>query len=187
MSSFICFPNANGSGPHTPWRYRVTQRARTLFFCIVSLLMVAAAADAQDRDHEDNGGFTGEIKPVLYVSDVEAQAAFYRDVLGFEFLGFANADGRPYYAEMAAGGRKFGLHMPMSKEQESKVGQQRLYFRVTDLSFHYSRVSERGGNPAEIKHTDWMDMFIVRDSDGNEIVFAFTDPAQHSIDPWQAP
>jgi predicted enzyme related to lactoylglutathione lyase len=186
MSSFNGPTNANSSNRNVPRSRRVTRRMRRVFLCTASLLLFAAVGDAQDNDRE-SGGFTGDIKPVLYVSDVEAQATFYRDVLGFEFLGFANADGRPYYAEMAAGGRKFGLHMPMSKEQESKVGQQRLYFRVTDLSFHYSRVSTRGGNPGEIKHTDWMDMFIVRDSDGNEIVFAFTDPAQHSIDPWHAP
>jgi hypothetical protein len=29
-----------------------------------------------------------------------------------------------------------------------------------------------------------MDMFISRDLDGHEIVFALTDPSKHPIDPW---
>jgi predicted enzyme related to lactoylglutathione lyase len=131
-----------------------------------------------------HGVFTGDIKPVLYVTDVEASAPFFRDVLGFEFLGYANRDGEPYYAEMAAGGRKFGLHEPMSEAQRSKVGEQRLYFRVQDVAAHRSRIAAWDAEPGEVKKTDWMDMFIVRDADGHEIVFAATDPETHSIDPW---
>jgi hypothetical protein len=85
---------------------------------------------------------------------------------------------------MAAAGVKFGLHEPTSAGQETKVGQQRLYFRVKDLRLHRSRVLAWGGDPGELKTTDWMDMFLVRDPDGNEIVFAVTDPERHSINPW---
>jgi len=130
--------------------------------------------------------FTGEIKPVLYVRDVEKSAPFYRDVLGFDFQGFANLDGKPYYAEMVAAGVKFGLHEPTSPGQQTKVGQQRLYFRVKDLTAHRSRVQAWGGEPGEIKATAWMDMFIVTDPDGNEIVFAVTDPGRHASNPWHA-
>ncbi|MGD2069407.1 MAG: VOC family protein [Gemmatimonadota bacterium] len=128
--------------------------------------------------------FTGEIKPVLYVADVEVSAPFYRDVLGFEFLGYSEADGSPYYAEMAAGSQKFGLHDPMNEEQESWVGHQRLYFRVTDVRAHRAAVLARGASPGELVETDWMDMVIVRDPDGHQIVFATTDPSRHSVDPW---
>lgn len=143
-----------------------------------------AAAETAGVPKEAHGIFTGEIKSVLYVSDVEIGAPFYRDVLGFEFQDFAEQEGRPYYAEMVAGRIKFGLHEPMSSGQESKVGQQRLYFRVEDLAAHHSWVLSRGGEAGEIKKTEWMDMFLVRDPDGNEIVFAVTDPARHSINPW---
>jgi len=121
---------------------------------------------------------------VLYVQDVEFSASFFRDVLGFEFLGYANLEGVPYYAEMAAGSMKFGLHLPMNAEQEEWIGHQRIYFRVRDVAGHRVRVLSRGGSPGEITETDWMDMFIVRDQDGHEIVFAATDSTKHSIDPW---
>jgi predicted enzyme related to lactoylglutathione lyase len=151
---------------------------------ILAPVAFPAAARGQEAARAAHGGFTGEVKPVLYVTDVEASATFFRDVLGFEFLGFSNADGQPYYAEMRAGTLKFGLHEPMSPDQETRIGQQRIYFRVRDLGAHRSRVAAWGGNPGTITKTDWMDMFIVRDPDGHEIVFAFTDPARHTIDPW---
>jgi len=147
-------------------------------------LISASPPKTQDDPRNEHGTFTGEIKPVLYVTDVEKSAPFYRDTLGFAFEGYANLDDRPYYAEMAAGGTKFGLHEPTSTGQETKIGQQRLYFRVKDLSAHRSRVLAWGGDPGEIKKTGWMDMFIVRDPDGNEIVFAVTDPGRHSSNPW---
>ena len=86
--------------------------------------------------------------------------------------------------EMMAAGMKFGLHEAVSSGQETKIGQQRLYFRVKDLSTHRSRVLAWGGEPGKIVKTDWMDMFMVRDPDGNEIIFAVTDPGHHPIDPW---
>ena len=137
-----------------------------------------------DGGRNSHGLFTGELKSVLYVADVEKSAGFFENVLGFEFDGFAERDDRPYYAEMIAGGTKFGLHEPASTGQELRIGQQRLYFRVRDLSAHRTRVAARGAEPAAIKRTDWMDMFVVRDPDGHEIVFAFTDAEKHSIDPW---
>lgn len=93
-------------------------------------------------------------------------------------------EGRRYYAEMLAGGLKFGLHEPTSPSHESRVGEQRIYFRVHDVHAHRERVAAWQGEPGEIIETDWMDMFIVRDPDGHEIVFASTDPAKHSINPW---
>ena len=157
-------------------------------YCVLFLLFVFLLIGANGAENGDlrnaHGIFTGEIKPVVYVSDVEASALFYRDVLGFEFQGYSTVGDNRYYSEMLVAGVKFGLHEPMSIDQEPKVGQQRLYFRVTDLEAHRSRVLARGENAGEIKTTDWMDLFIVRDPDGNEIVFAETDPAHHPINPW---
>jgi len=146
-----------------------------------------AGAQSVERSNarDAHGGFTGEVKPLFYVTDVEESAPFFRDVLGFGFKGFTTlSDGKPYYAEMTAGSLRFGLHESITPEQESRVGKQRLYLRVKDLAAHWTRVAAWGGEPSEIKDTDWMDMFVVRDPDGNEIVFASTDPAKHSIDPW---
>ena len=156
------------------------------------MLVLAGSVPPGASHEQDNGGrnahgvFTGDVKPVLYVADVEQSARFFKDVLGFGFDGFANrADGQPYYAEMTAGTLKFGLHEPTAPGQESRVGQQRLYFRVLDLVAHRTRVSAWGRQPGEIKETGWMDNFTVRDPDGHEIVFALTDPAKHAIDPCQ--
>lgn len=147
-------------------------------------LALVASADTPGDAKQALGVFTGEIKPVLYVSDVTKSAPFYRDVLGFGFEGFAGQDRDPYYAEMTAAGVKFGLHEPTSTGQEAMVGMQRLYFRVMDLGVQRSRVVAWGQEAGEVKKTDWMDMFIVRDPDGNEIVFAETDPERHATDPW---
>lgn len=148
------------------------------------LIPLMGAADSEPDPEDAHGVFTGEMKSVFYVVDVEVAAPFYRDVLGFEFQGFAERDGNPYYAEMVADRVKFALHEPMSQRQEAKVGQQRLYFRVKDLEAHRTGVVARGGEAGDIKVTEWMDMFLVRDPDGNEIIFAFTDLERHSINPW---
>lgn len=167
------------------WRLRQgVLAASTLVVANTFCLFAYTQAQTQDDPRNFHGTFTGEIKAVLYVSDVEQSVPFYRDVLGFDFAGFANSHGEPYYGEMVAKDVKFGLHEPMSDDQEPKVGKQRLYFRVLDLESHRARVLARDGNPGEIRRTDWMDMFLVRDPDGNEIVFAVTDSTRHSINPW---
>lgn len=159
-------------------------------YLTVGALTVASGAvlvgvfGAVPSPREEAPAFTGEVKPVLYVSDVEESAPFFRDVLGFEFLGYADRDGEPYYAEMGAGPLKFGLHDPLNDEHRSWVGHQRIYFRVDDVGAHRAIVADRGGSPGELIETDWMDMFIVRDLDGHQIVFAATDPGKHSVDPW---
>lgn len=139
----------------------------------------------QEPGAQADATFTGEIKPVLYVSDVQASAEYFEEVFGFGFDGFANRDdGTPYYAEMLAGDRKFGLHEPTVDGQETRVGQARLYFRVEDAGAHRQRVVAAGGEPGGMIETAWMDFFIARDPDGHEIVFAVTDPDRHTIDPW---
>lgn len=159
-------------------------RARPSLLLLSLAQLLPGALGAQGDVKDAHGVFTGDIKAVVYVADVERSAPFYRDVLGFSFEGFADLDEEPYYAEMAAGGTKFGLHEPTSAGQEPKVGRQRLYFRVRDLAVHRSRVAARGGDPGEVITTGWMDFFVVTDPDGNEIVFAVTAPAHHRMDPW---
>jgi predicted enzyme related to lactoylglutathione lyase len=126
----------------------------------------------------------GQVKPVLYVSDVEASAPYFEKTLGFEFLGYTLLEGRPYYADMAAGSLKFGLHNPLTGQQTAWVGHQRLYFRVRDVHAYRALVLANGGLPGDIIETDWMDMVIVQDPDGHELVFAETDSARHSVNPW---
>ncbi|MGH7288162.1 MAG: VOC family protein [Myxococcota bacterium] len=137
-----------------------------------------------DRCNRSGGEFLGQVKPVLYVSDVKASAGFFRDALGFAFLSWADTEETPYYAEMAAGSQKFGLHTPRDTAERARVGQQRLYFRVRDVEAHRERVLACKGRPGPIERTAWMTMFAVTDPDGHEIVFAETDPAVHTVDPW---
>ena len=81
-----------------------------VFAFLLLILACRAADETQDEPIQADGNFTGEIKAVIYVSDVEKSGPFYRDVLGFEFQGFAESGGQPYYAEMSVAGVKFGLH-----------------------------------------------------------------------------
>ena len=142
--------------------------------------MLAGAANGDDP----HGQFTGNIKPIIYVSDVEKSAPFYRDVLGFELDGFAGDEANPYYAEMLAGPTKFGLHEPTMPGDESRIGQQRLYFRVQDIDAHRRYVGTHGIDVTEIFQRNWMDYFLIKDLDGNIVVFAVTDSERHTSEPW---
>lgn len=160
-----------------------------LFACLLFLSPAFCNGEIETDPAAENAGvhparFLGQVKPVLYVADVRTAAAFYRDVLGFQFLGFAGKEDAPYYAEMAAGDQKFGLHEPQNDRDRERVGKQKLYFRVNHVEPHRAWVISKGTDASEIKHTDWMDMFTVRDTDGHDIVFAETDPAVHKTNPW---
>ena len=137
-----------------------------------------------DRCEGSGGEFLGQVKPVLYVNDVKASTGFFRDVLGFAFVSWADNEESPYYAEMAAGDQKFGLHAPRDTAERARVGRQRIYFRVRDVEAHHKRVLACKGRPGPVERTAWMTMFAVTDPDGHEIVFAETDPAIHTVDPW---
>ncbi len=147
---------------------------------VITGFMLSGEANGDQR----HGQFTGNIKPVIYVSDVEKSAPFYRDVLGFVLDGFAGDEADPYYAEMLAGPTKFGIHEPTMSGDELRIGQQRLYFRVQDLNAHRRYVESRGVEVKEIFQRSWMDYFLVKDLDGNVVVFAVTDPERHTSDPW---
>ena len=163
-------------------------RARTLIALAAAAVIAGVSSPrgggAMDRDGGAGGSFLGQVKPVLYVTDVKASTRFFRDVLGFAFLSWADNDDTPYYAEMAAGTQKFGLHAPRDAAEKERVGKQRLYFRVRDAEAHREGVLAHKGRPGPIERTPWMTMFAVSDPDGHEIVFAETDPAVHTVDPW---
>lgn len=148
---------------------------------VITVFVVAGETSADDL----HGEFTGDIKPIIYVSDVEQSAPFYRDVLGFVLDGFAGDEADPYYAEMLAGPTKFGLHEPTMSGDELRIGQQRLYFRVRDLVAHSRHVEAQGIEVKEVFRRSWMDYFVVKDPDGNVIVFAVTESERHTSEPWR--
>jgi catechol 2,3-dioxygenase-like lactoylglutathione lyase family enzyme len=156
--------------------YKVTAMCRL----VITGFILAGLANGD----EPHGQFTGNIKPIIYVSDVEKSAPFYRDVLGFELDGFAGDEANPYYAEMLAGPTKFGLHEPTMPGDESRIGQQRLYFRVQDIAAHRRYVEAHGIGVKEIFQRNWMDYFLIKDLDGNIVVFAVTDSERHTSEPW---
>ena len=146
------------------------------------------------EDRALHGQFTGEVTFPIYVSDVQRSASFYRDVLGFRFLGYYDHDRRryvetwtdsipPIYAGFEAGGLTFGLHKPMNEEQERFIGAGRYYFRVKDLEQHRRRIRAWGGRPSEISSSTLLTRFFVADPDGLRIYFAVT-AENAAIDPW---
>ena len=155
-------------------------RISAFFGLVISGFMLAGEANGEDP----HGHFTGNVKPIIYVSNVEKSAPFYRDVLGFELDGFAGDQADPYYAEMLAGPTKFGLHEPTMLGDELRIGQQRLYFRVQDLNAHRRYVETHGIEVKEIFQRSWMDYFLIKDLDGNIVVFAVTDSERHTSEPW---
>jgi catechol 2,3-dioxygenase-like lactoylglutathione lyase family enzyme len=150
----------------------------------VSLVFLPGASVGDDCRDLRKGNLLGQLKSVLYVVDVKRSALFYRDTLGFDLLSETLEEKALYYAEMAAGETKFGLHTPGTDRERERVGKQRLYFRVADINTHRNYVDSCGGNPGEIVETAWMTMFSVTDPDGHEITFAETDLTKHTIDPW---
>lgn len=155
-----------------------------MIFLATPIFLWATIACTADNE-EPNVAFTGEIKPVIYVTDVTASEPFYEHVFGFGFDGYAGDPADPYYAEMLAGPQKFGLHEPVQPGDEKRVGRQRLYFRVIDVEAQRKFVESNGGEAGDIVHRAWMDFFTARDPDGNEIVFAVTDPARHHGGVWK--
>ena len=155
-------------------------RISAFFGLVISGFMLAGEANGDDP----HGHFTGNVKAIIYVSNVEKSASFYRDVLGFELDGFAGDQADPYYAEMLAGPTKFGLHEPTMFGDELRIGQQRLYFRVQDLNAHRRYVETHGIEVKEIFQRSWMDYFLIKDLYGNIVVFAVTDSERHTSEPW---
>jgi len=154
--------------------------------------MQAAPYGQEDRDL--HGEFTGQVIFPIYVSDVERSASFYRDVLGFRFLGYYDEAQRryveswndsipPIYAGFEAGDQTFGLHKPVNEAQERFIGSGRYYFRVKNLKNHRRRIQSWGGRPSEISSTALLTRFYIVDPDGLRIYFAVT--AQGApLDPW---
>lgn len=160
---------------------------------------VLAAVESPPRAEHDpvkqpHGTFTGDVKIVFYVHDVQKSVKFYRDVLGFTFHHFHDYESGesvkewtranpPIYAEMSFAGRRFGLHLPQNDWEKQAVGKLKIYFRVNDLEAHHRRVEALGGNPSPLKKRPWMDMFRVSDPDGHRLYFAFTQDDVHG-NPW---
>jgi predicted enzyme related to lactoylglutathione lyase len=173
----------------SPWQ---GFKASLLLLLAAVCLGAQSAADGQDTD--SSPAFTGELIFPIYVSDVEVSAVFYRDVLGFEFLGYYDYETNAYvrdwqdteppkYAGFVAGDQKFGLHKPANERQDECVGCGRYYFRVRDLDAQHARVSAHGVRVSPIHSSALLRRFHVPDPDGVMIFFAET-ASEAPLDPW---
>ena len=183
------------------WRQHVGEiRSALLVFTMVACalgLAIQANGDVTGTDADPpapSGDFTGQLIFPIYVSDVEVSAAFYRDVLGFEFLGYFNYETNlyvsawedslpPTYAGFVAGDQKFGLHRPVDEAQAQCVGCGRYYFRVRDLDAEYERITANGGRVNPIHSSPLLRRFYVPDPDGLKVFFAETAEGA-PLDPW---
>ena len=172
----------------------------TLLIVTVATFVVgfgAAADSSAGGDAESEapaGNFTGQLIFPIYVNDVEVSAEFYRDILGFEFLGYYDYETNSYvyawedtlpptYAGFVAGDQTFGLHKPVNEAQGQCVGCGRYYFRVHDLDVEYERISIRGVPVSPIHSSSLLRRFHVPDPDGLKIFFAETAEGA-PLDPW---
>lgn len=164
---------------------------------LVTGLGTAAYGHATGTDADappPSGDFTGHLIFPIYVSDVEVSAAFYRDVLGFQFLGYFDYGTNSYvsawedtipptYAGFVAGDQKFGLHRPVDEAQAKCVGCGRYYFRVNDVDAEYERITAKGARVSQIHSSPLLRRFYVPDPDGLKIFFAETAEGA-LLDPW---
>ena len=61
----------------------------TLLLLAVGTTLLTASLRKSDSQEAGSLYFTGQVKPVIYVSDLEKSSPFYLDVLGFVFLKYA--------------------------------------------------------------------------------------------------
>jgi catechol 2,3-dioxygenase-like lactoylglutathione lyase family enzyme len=134
----------------------------------------AEASAGKDRPETSDAIVTGA-KPVLFVADVAASAAFYRDRLGFE-VDFLHGH-PPFYGSVTRDGAT--LHLKFVHERVFAAGaaeREGLIMAFIDAPNVKRLYSECQGPGAEIvqkltKQAWGGTDFIVRDPDGNAIAF----------------
>ena len=118
----------------------------------------------------------GRALPVVFVSNVEASATFYRDTLGF-VVEFLHGD-PPFYGSVTRGAARIHLkfvHEPvLTVGPEDKEGFISVFIEVEhveSLYAEYVAAAAAFNQPLETQAWGGRD-FIVRDPDGNGICFA---------------
>ena len=150
-----------------------------LLFCVLAATTLRGSAPEDPR--ETHGRFTGEVLPVLYVTDVLRSVEFYCGALGFELHHYFDyesgeqvrewtQEAKPVWAEVAVGDFAFGIHK-IADGEELVVGGSRHYVLVEDVKAHRARVSSHGVAVGPLRLKSWMHMFKVTDPDGHEIHF----------------
>ncbi len=113
--------------------------------------------------------------PILFVRDVSASAAFFREMLGFE-TDFLHGS-PPFYGSMSRGGACLHLrcvHQPNFAELAAREGSLILAtIEVSDVQGLFEEFRERGVDFAQMptKQAWGGTDFHVRDPDGNVVSF----------------
>jgi len=112
----------------------------------------------------------------LAVSDLGRSVAFYRDVLGFvvtEEQGAAEAVLGPARILLGNEGYSPG---DLAYETPKRPGAAVLFLQTGDVAATHAAIRARGAGPSEIEKVNWikMQMFEIRDPDGNVIWFGQT-------------
>ena len=126
----------------------------------------------------DNPVSIGQIH--ISVDDVDRAVAWYRDVLGLEFL--FQVPGQPM-AFFNCGGVRLYLGTPESETFRSRPV---LYYRVAGIQEAVASIAERGGEFTDQPHVVHRDesqelwMAGLRDPDGNAVILMEERPNEHS-------
>jgi catechol 2,3-dioxygenase-like lactoylglutathione lyase family enzyme len=115
-------------------------------------------------------------KPVIFVADVDASAAFFRDKLGFA-VDFLHGE-PPFYGSVSRGGACLHLrfvHEPVFRDGVRETEQLlSAFLDVDNIKVLFAEFKRAGVVFAQpLKKEPWgASAFIVLDSDGNRICFA---------------
>jgi catechol 2,3-dioxygenase-like lactoylglutathione lyase family enzyme len=125
----------------------------------------------------------GKVLPMLYVKSVPRSVEFYRDLLGFDFIGWWSesgatyvpdqpAGGPPDFAELVAGDLVLHLHAAPSLPDPTPAPDAILHVRVENADAYHEQVSARGGTFEPPRDQPWgWRQFYARDPDGHQWSF----------------
>jgi uncharacterized glyoxalase superfamily protein PhnB len=115
-----------------------------------------------------------QVWPLLAVGDVGRSLAFYRDALGFDLAGRAEADGRTFWCRLARDGVSIMLQQADREDGTPETWGRgvAIYFVCDDADALFEEFSGRGvalGKPVLADYG--MKQFFVPDPDGYTICF----------------
>lgn len=117
------------------------------------------------------------VEPQLFVSNILASLAYYKEKLGFE-IAFVHGE-PPFYAQVVRHGLRLNLRDvegPVYAAGFRQRERQALSATITvrNIELLFAEFSARGATfEQELKREEWgADMFVVEDPDGNLIAFA---------------
>lgn len=115
-----------------------------------------------------------ELWPLLFVEDLPRSLEFYRDRLGFETAGEAQADGRVFWCRLRRGGASIMLQQAEAEDgpAQSRGRGVALYLVCDDVDALRQEFVDRGVALGEPEITEYgMKQVFVPDPDGYSVCF----------------